>query len=166
MILCESCSQNPATVHLTEISETERKERHLCEACAQKENIAVKHAFAASPQVLVEPKIHKVLKEFASLACPQCGLSYAEFRARGRLGCPNDYSFFQRALDPLLEKIHGRVEHAGKIPRRLAPSMEFDKEFKGLQAEMKRAVAAEEYEKAAELRDRIRELEGKKRGDR
>jgi protein arginine kinase activator len=89
------------------------------------------------------------------LTCPACGLKYAAFRADGRLGCPDDYDAFRPALEPLLERIHRGTRHGGKAPRAAALRAELSE----LRGQLAAAVEAENYEDAAELRDRIRQKE-------
>ena len=94
-------------------------------------------------------------------ACPGCGLAYAEFKAKGRLGCPRCYAAFGPVLIPLLEKVHGAAAHRGKTPERVKGVMASRRELQESEAQLDAAVENEEYEKAAQLRDRIREMKGK-----
>ena len=89
--------------------------------------------------------------------CPACNLTFAEFRATGRLGCAHDYRAFESELRPLLENIHGAVQHLGKSPRQLPGKRSAD--VLRLRQELQQAVQAEKYERAAELRDAIDRLE-------
>jgi protein-arginine kinase activator protein McsA len=92
--------------------------------------------------------------------CPACGLTFADFRASGRLGCHQDYEHFKKQLLPLLEKIHGATQHTGKIPLRLGQRVEKQKVLTALRKDLNAAIQREEYERAAELRDKIKVLEG------
>jgi protein arginine kinase activator len=162
---CQFCD-NPATVHLTDIVNKKKREVHLCEGCARKHNLIPDQAV---PQIDLKALLNLLVGPFhqaqaaaadpAALTCPACGLQYAEFRAEGRLGCPADYDAFRATLEPLLERVHRSVRHAGKVPRafrRLAR----EAELRGLGQQLRAAVAAEEYEEAARLRDLIRQKEG------
>ena len=91
-----------------------------------------------------------------ALSCPECGLKYAQFRAEGRLGCARDYDEFAGPLLALLERVHRATDHCGKVPVRRRSTMGLSK----LKAELDAAIAAERYEDAAVLRDRLREKEG------
>jgi protein arginine kinase activator len=93
--------------------------------------------------------------DLAGLTCPACGLKYAAFRADGRLGCPDDYDAFRPALEPLLDRIHRGTRHEGKTPR----AANRRAELATLREQLAAAVAAEHYEDAARLRDRIRQKE-------
>lgn len=164
---CESCHKNVATVHLTEIVQKQKRELHLCEECARGKTDFSK-GFSVSeflgslaiPQKK-EPgkKASEKRKEEVLPPCPSCGLTFADFRASGRLGCPNDYDHWKKSLLPLLEKIHGATQHTGKLPARLGPNVEEkDKVLATLRRDLSLAVQREEYERAAELRDKIKTL--------
>jgi protein arginine kinase activator len=159
MIPCQSCHKRPATVHLTEIADGEKREIHLCEQCAQKEDSLMSplnpQAFFA--QLMDAAKGSR--GEDVEVDCPVCGLSYNEFRQRGRLGCAECYRVFREGLVQLLEKIHGTTQHLGKVPTRAGSGMKKDREIVELKRELTRVIQREEYEKAAQLRDRIRRLE-------
>ncbi|MFM8272058.1 MAG: UvrB/UvrC motif-containing protein, partial [Gemmata sp.] len=91
--------------------------------------------------------------------CDACGLSYLEFRNHGRFGCSHDYEAFKAELLPLLASIHGDVRHVGKVPRRLPRSERAQGELAALRRRLQQLVAEENYEEAARVRDRIKELE-------
>ncbi|MCW8139049.1 MAG: UvrB/UvrC motif-containing protein [Planctomycetota bacterium] len=160
-MICESCHQNLATVHLTEIVQKYKKETHLCEECARTRGVPYKNQLAKDPlsakkeEPVVAPPPAGELAE----PCPSCGTSFSDFRASGRLGCPHDYEQFKRGLVPLLEKIHGAVQHTGRIPARVGARIERQRLIAALQRDLSQAVEREEYERAAEVRDKIRALE-------
>jgi protein arginine kinase activator len=164
--LCQSCKQNPATIHFTEIKDAEKRELHVCEACAQSQNLGTGPLLAALPPMLAQlvgkAGSGKAAKASSTPAprCPICDITFAEFREKGRLGCPNDYPFFRESLDPLLEKIHGAAVHRGRLPRAAdaATPDRCDKLLR-LRRELHTAVKAEQYETAARLRDEIRQEE-------
>ena len=91
--------------------------------------------------------------------CPICQITFLEFRNSGRLGCPYDYEVFRDELMPLLENIHGETRHSGKVPRRAPRNTQQQTTLIQLRNELKRAVAAEDYEAAARLRDKIKGIE-------
>jgi protein arginine kinase activator len=155
-------------VHYTEIVNNQKREMHLCEVCAAEEGVGTFNLF---PQVdlhnflagILQPgpagvKVRPVQK------CPACGLTEGEFTAQGLLGCGECYNHFGARLEPVLRRIHGATRHVGKTPvtkaspaaRRKATAAD---EIARLKAELEEAVAREEFERAAELRDRIRALE-------
>ena len=91
--------------------------------------------------------------------CPICGISFADFRKGGRLGCAYDYVAFEKDLLPLLENIHGSLEHCGKVPTNQTGSPERQFRLMQLKHEMKEAVGKEDYETASRLRDKISAVE-------
>jgi protein arginine kinase activator len=91
--------------------------------------------------------------------CPRCHMVYSSFKETGRLGCSECYTTFRTQLRPLLRRIHGSTKHVGKAPLRDAARVAARREVHRLHEEMQRAVDREEFEKAAELRDRIRRMD-------
>lgn len=161
---CENCN-NPATVHLTEIKGGKKMEKHLCEACSALEGIGPPKAHTPINELLTNfVMAHSGLaaKE-QTLTCDACGITWAEFRQSGLLGCSNDYRVFERELTPLIQRAHeGATHHVGKVPTRrgstnLAPRRRVDLEK--LKKDLARAVEAEDYERAAKIRDQIRQAE-------
>jgi protein arginine kinase activator len=156
---CDKCGK-PATVHLTEIMHGEKVEKHLCEECAVSEGIAVKPNVPISQ--LLEDFILQTGGEDSApdLECEVCGMKFSEFRGEGLLGCPRDYDAFEENLVPLLERAHeGASRHIGKVPTRAGSDQKKQNAILRLRAELKNAVATEDYEHAAQLRDRIKRLE-------
>jgi protein arginine kinase activator len=163
MGLCERCKKAQATFHLTNIDpHGEKIERHLCEHCAMEEGLL----HIQKPTV----NINDVLESFleadsekgtdSTLVCEECGVSYVEFRNQGLLGCAKDYDTFKEVLAPLIERAHdGATTHAGKTPKALGATRTTQQELHQLKRQLKEAVAAEDYERAAQLRDRINTLE-------
>src|SRR3989442_1613805 len=155
---CQSCS-NQATVHLTDIVGGTKKEMHLCQDCAEKQQLIKQEELnlPAILQTLIGQHVGPLTDELARLTCPACGIRYMEFRNEGRLGCPYDYEVFRVALAPLLQRIHRADRHVGKAPRRrcLAPAVQA--ELVELRNQLRVAVEAEAYEEAARLRDLIRQ---------
>mgnify|MGYP000971956790 CR=1 FL=1 len=99
------------------------------------------------------------LDELDQRVCPSCGITFKEFRAQGRLGCPHDYIAFEDELLPLLENIHGETEHCGKIPKRAPDSSQQQFRLIKLRSELRSAVDEERYEDAARIRDEIKHVE-------
>ena len=157
---CQRCPK-PATLHITEILGPKQiEELHYCEECAQKHLDESPNA-----EKLPEPKLAPSgqssddLEELNRIQCPHCGIKFKDFRSTGRLGCPHDYEVFRPQLVPLLENIHGEVQHQGKAPRRKARATPNNSVLVNLRRQLQGAVGREDYEQAAQLRDKIRELE-------
>jgi protein arginine kinase activator len=152
--------ERPATVHLTDIVDGKKREAHLCDRCARDRGLV---PAGAGPQLDLSALLGLLGAARpaapADAACPACGLSYGAFKAAGRFGCPHDYDAFRAALDPLLERVHRATAHAGKVPA-AARAAEADT----LRGRLRDAVAAEDYEEAARLRDRIRALGARAEG--
>jgi protein arginine kinase activator len=160
-VKCQVCGQSPATVHLTDIVQGQKKETHLCQECAEKQQLVQQQELnlPAILQTLIGQHVGPQTDELARLACPTCGIRYMEFRARGRLGCPHDYAVFRSGLEPLLQRIHRSARHKGKTPRHGAMPPERHAEVLELRRQLSAAVDAEKYEEAARLRDLLREKE-------
>jgi protein arginine kinase activator len=162
---CQACKKQPATVHLTDITPTgEKRERHLCDKCAQEEGV-LPSAPATVPvsEILSGLVLQKnIIQQLADLSCPHCKLTFVEFRNSGLLGCPHDYEAFEKALLPLIERAHeGASHHIGKSPRKRAEPRMVENDLIKLRKELNRAIDDEQYEVAAKLRDRISTLERK-----
>lgn len=161
MGLCERCKKAQATFHVTDIDPSGAKqERHLCERCAVEEGLL--QFQKPSVQVEIENFVaHAQSTGGASdLVCEECGISYVEFRNQGLLGCPQDYDLFAERLARLLERAQDQATtHVGKSPKSLGTRRVTQQEIRRLKRALADAVAAEDYERAAELRDQIRELE-------
>ena len=157
---CQSCGV-PATVHLTDIVGGKKKELHLCQACAEKQQLLSDQELNLPSilQTLIGQHVGQQSDELARLTCPVCGIKYMEFRAEGRLGCPHDYEVFRPGLAPLLQRIHRAGRHAGKSPRRGGPCPDRFAELVELRRQLQTAIDAEAFEEAARLRDLIRKKE-------
>lgn len=163
---CEFCNKRHATVHLTEILGEEKRERHLCEECAQNDSTS-SFAKMPSPSDILTNLITQIapeMGEMSKIVCPICNLSYLEFRSQGRLGCPMDYTAFEKGLIPLLEKMHGSSQHIGKVAPTIGKEAINKNRLIQLKKDLNKAVEKEDYETAAKVRDEIFELTGKDDG--
>lgn len=161
---CQKCDKT-ATFHITELTGGKPQELHLCEECAR-EYLTQPDSSDGAPSTLAgalaqQLAVGQTAAELARLdqkACPVCGITFFEFRNKGRLGCPHDYVCFEKELDPLLLNIHGETKHVGKQPRRGLGDTDRHTQLIRLRRDMKEAVAAEDYERASQLRDEIRQI--------
>ena len=160
-MLCEICSKNEATVHYTEIVNDKMTEMHLCEDCAREKGAIIKPHFPLADLLagLTDFNVPLTVEKGKAEKCPRCGLTYADFRKVGRLGCSRCYYTFKDSLSSLLKRVHGSNEHMGKVPASVGGEVEGEYTLKKLREELHRAVQREEFEEAAKLRDRIREME-------
>ena len=168
---CENCGKQ-ATVHLTEIEKGKKVEKHLCEACAQPEGYAAAGGGGAKSHMPINELLTNFVmnqtgtgaKTQEQAACPHCGITWAEFRQGGLLGCEHDYAAFDKEMTPLLQRAHeGAAHHVGKAPTRRGGSGVPAKKAADpakLRKELAKAVESEDYEQAAKLRDQIRQAEG------
>ena len=164
-MLCDICAKNPATVHLTEIVDDQMSELHLCEECARKKSSQMESQFGLSDLLagLADFEKPSEEKELAAVKCPNCGLTYKDFKKVGRFGCGECYATFKKFLTPLLKRIHGSGMHCGKCPVKITPAKPSRKkaDIQELRCRLQKAVEDEVYEEAAKIRDQIKELQEK-----
>lgn len=165
---CDNCNR-PATVYVTEIRNGKKIEKHLCEQCAaQSEGMppAVKSHTPINELLTNFVMAHAGLQKELGTTCDACQITWAEFRQTGLFGCEKDYDVFDKDLTPLLQRAHeGAGHHVGKTPARAGSAPTAAKPRKKavdvnkLRKELDRAVELEDYERAAKLRDQIRQAE-------
>lgn len=162
---CQKCDKT-ATFHITELTGGKPQELHLCQehaheylTQAEAEPTGAASLAGALAQQLAVGQTAEELARLDKRSCPVCGITFFEFRNQGRLGCPNDYTCFQKELTPLILNIHGESEHVGKRPRRAAVDTSRQTDLIRLRREMKEAISQEDYERASKLRDDIRRIE-------
>ncbi len=161
--VCEECGRRRATVHLTDLTGDKPVLRHYCDRCYAKQEATG----SLSPADLFAHILAAVapgLRELSEKKCPECGISYLEFRQSGVLGCPADYQAFGESMAKLLEQVHGSRRHCGKVPPQAGRRAAIQSKLRVLRARQERAVSREDYELAAELRDRIKALEAETDG--
>lgn len=175
---CQFCKQRDATVHLTQIVDDDMRSLDLCEDCAKQKGVSDPVGFSLADFFqesagAAEPAEPVATKQGGELQCQRCGLAQAEFKKTGRLGCPACYEVFAESLDAVLKGMHKGVRHVGKVPRTMAsgpsaglgiapdPSRGLGRSpsqgaLEQLSVELAAAVAREDFETAARLRDEIR----------
>ena len=164
-MICNVCGKKKATVHLTEIIDGKMTELHICEQCAKEKSVHMEQQFGLADLLAGLSDLGKSQKDTQEkvLTCSQCGLTYEDFRKFGRLGCGGCYPAFEPQLSILLKKIHGSNKHLGKKPKRLVQKVMMDVKAPGDLQELKKqllqAIEKVDFEKAADLRDKIRMLE-------
>ncbi len=156
---CDVCKTNQATVFLTQIVDGKMQKVNLCESCSKEKGVTDPTGFALADLLLGLGAAQEIEKGGSSEKCPVCGFSQADFKKTGRLGCAVCYDTFEEGLASLLKAMHKGTTHVGKVPARLAKSLQLDAERKQLQSDLDRAVAEENYESAAEIRDQLKQLE-------
>ncbi len=163
-MICNICGSQEATIHLTEIINNQMMEVHLCEACAQEKGTDFKTHFNLSDLVAgladIQPAI-KAGEKKSTAKCPECGMTYEEFGKTGRLGCGTCYQAFSKMLLPLIKRVQRSTQHVGKRPSKVAPESAAVLDLKLLQERLRKSVASEAFEEAAQLRDEIKTMEDK-----
>ena len=162
-MVCDNCGSGDAVVHLTQIVNNEMSTFHLCERCAAEKGLETPPEPVNFPLTdflaqMGEVGAHTTAEP--SEACSFCGLTFGAFKETGRLGCPHCYATFETHLRGLLRRIHGGTQHIGKVYLPPDPSAtEMEKRLEALRRKLQRAVDAEDFERAASIRDEIRTME-------
>jgi protein arginine kinase activator len=159
-MICDVCKTHTATVYLTQIVDGNMKKINLCEACSKEKGVADPTGFALADLLLGLGENQQVEQASQTEHCPVCGFTQADFKKTGRLGCSACYGTFSDALGSLIKAMHKGTQHAGKIPARLYRDLARTDRLNELRKHLEDAVSKEDYEKAANLRDEIRQLEG------
>jgi protein arginine kinase activator len=163
---CQKCAK-PATFHITDIvAKGKFRDFHFCDEHAR-QHLAPPEESPDNPPIselakkLIEKQPGAKIESSPAdkQVCPVCQITFLEFRNSGRLGCPYDYEVFRDELMPLLESIHGETRHSGKVPKRAPRNTQQQTTLIQLRNELKRSIAAEDYETAARLRDQIKGIE-------
>jgi protein arginine kinase activator len=158
-MLCDVCKCNDATVFLTQILEGKMQKVNLCDACSKEKGVQDPTGFALADLLLGLGATDEIEKGAPGQKCPVCGFSQADFKKTGRLGCSACYVTFAESLSSLLKAMHKGTEHVGKIPERAQRAMALNNRMRALTENLRKAVADENYETAASLRDQIRQIE-------
>jgi len=160
-MLCQKCQKRVANIQVTQIINNNKHVIYLCQQCAREEGkvlmgspLSVNDFFSGMMGIPVRPSLSE-----QQLVCDKCGMSYEEFKKRGKLGCENCYNVYGEKLMPILKRLHGNVQYHGKLPKKVSENVKASKEIADLKEQLNNAVEVEEYEKAAELRDKIKVLE-------
>jgi protein arginine kinase activator len=156
---CDVCKQNQATVFLTQIVDGKMQKVNLCESCSKEKGVTDPTGFALADLLLGLGAAQEMERGGVVQKCPVCGFSQADFKKTGRLGCSSCYETFAEGLQSLLKGMHKGTSHRGKVPPRLLKTIEREQQIKTLHQDLRKAVAEENYESAAKIRDQIRSLE-------
>lgn|SRR5690625_414749 len=172
---CMECHKRPATLHFTQVINGQKTEQHVCELCAQKKGYIANNDEAYSLHDLLTGLFgssqmglqqEKMVNEKEPLECSHCHMSFHDFHRIGKFGCANCYETFKFKLDPILRRIHsGSLQHRGKIPKRQGGKLHVQKELAAYRSKLNRLIELEEFEEAAVVRDKIKQMELENRGD-
>ncbi|HJQ10675.1 MAG TPA: UvrB/UvrC motif-containing protein [Gemmatimonadaceae bacterium] len=161
-MVCDLCKEGEAVIQLTEIEGSGVRQLHLCEKCAAERGVETTIT-AAKPQINnFLQTIHEQMTTTRGepVSCSFCAATLADFRATGRLGCAHCYETFESSLRDLLRRVHGNSRHIGR--RYVAPlpsDLPHVSTATELRDRLKMAIEAEQFELAADLRDKLRGLE-------
>ena len=164
-MLCQKCKKNEATIHMIQTVNGIKTEKLLCSQCAaggEKYSFFQDDLFSG----LFSDSILGVRRAEEQKKCPLCGMTRRELASGGRAGCAKCYEFFAPELEKIIYGIHGNVKHIGTLPGMHAEEIEEKKKLDAkrarieeLKAEQQTAIAEQNYERAAELRDMIKKLQ-------
>jgi len=161
-MLCDRCHKNEATLHLHQVVDGQVKKLHLCARCCEELGLDPDSPVSVTDVMLGMGMLTPAAPGRAErrVRCPQCGMTAAQLKSRGRLGCPQCYETFEKEILELVRALHRHDRHTGKKPRPRSDAVNrvaLDK----LRAVLAEMVAEECYEEAARLRDLINEYEQK-----
>jgi len=167
---CEICQENPASVYVTDLvydEDTAHGElgtpnlQQICSTCAAELELPHAKLPGQSKAVLFKllQRTAQKSRESQGPSCGTCGLTLAELRAQGRMGCPDCYGAFAEHLEPLLLRMHQATEHRGRVPGVDAEDLDRSQRIEELRERMDLAIREEHYEDAARLRDELEALD-------
>ena len=174
-MLCDECNSREARYTVSVHSGEETTVRHLCGQCVARLN----HNFNAetvqrllssimsaisgtpAPKKVEEAELTELPTEDS--VCPRCGMCYSQYVKTGHLGCPGCYEAFREELQPMLQRIHGRVQHAGRHPLSSEAAQRNRQRQEELSRRMEAAIAQEDFETAALIRDELRAISREER---
>jgi protein arginine kinase activator len=159
-MLCDICKKNVATVHLTQMIEGKTKKVDLCEACSKEKGVDDPTGFSLADLLLGLGAAQEIEQSSGGgeIKCPNCGFTQADFKKAGRLGCAECYKVFAEGLEGLLKTMHKGTRHVGKVPAVFRQSQDLADKLKSLQKKLEKAIASEDFESAAKLRDEVKAL--------
>ena len=160
-MMCDKCGKNPATTHLKTVINGSVKEDHLCSFCAAE--IGYTNFGSMSLPNMLATVFGKTATNTLGVSqkrCECCGASFSDIAQTGRMGCSECYSTFKTELTPTLNRLHGKAVYVGNAPKKDNVKIKITEKLAELKDELRKAITAEEFEKAAELRDEIHRLEG------
>jgi len=157
-MLCDICKKNVATVHLTQMIEGKTKKVDLCENCSKEKGVDDPTGFSLADLLLGLGAAQQMEQASGGIEvkCPHCGFTHADFKKAGRLGCAECYKVFSEGLETLLKTMHKGTRHVGKVPQVFRQNQDLTDKLKGLQKKLEKAIADEDFESAAKLRDELK----------
>ena len=153
LMICNSCQQNEASIHLTEIVNNQMIEIHLCESCADQKGTDFKTHFDFNKLLASLADFGSALKAEPEhkLVCKSCGITSDEFGKTGRLGCPECFTAFEKLLLPLLKRVQRETQHVGKAPKGVGGDAKRRLTLRDLQLQLKKSIEREDLFNANEV---------------
>ncbi len=165
-MLCQNCKKNKGTHQYTNLSNGIIKDIRLCDQCAEeysKKPFNVNENIPFSIQdllsSLMDIEFQQVSEKKSEKFCPKCGSTYSRFKTIGRVGCDKCYEAFKDEMYPLIRRVQGNMQHKGKMPESAKGEKRIKDDVIILKTQLQQAIQTEEFEKAAEIRDKIKLLE-------
>ena len=161
-MLCDVCNEGVVVIDLTKVVGSEVKHLRLCEKCAAEQGVETSLVVPKKQVTELLQSVHQHMPAASDDAarCTFCSSTLRDFRSSGRLGCPHCYSAFEKSLRELLRRVHGNSRHVG---HRYVPPSEGEVERSvtagELRERLQRAIESEQFEMAADIRDKLRGLE-------
>ncbi|MDI6751614.1 MAG: UvrB/UvrC motif-containing protein [bacterium] len=160
-MVCDKCGANEANIHFKQVINNQVTTMHLCENCAEELGFNLFSSQSAFPffNILSGMLGPGAIPQIKEDKCPACGISFSEVQSKGKLGCSECWQTFKKQLLPFLKEMQGSTFHTGKSPKGFANKAKVSREITNLREELNKAIIKEEYEEAAKIRDRIKEME-------
>lgn len=157
---CDICGRNDAVLKVRQLAKDgTASELEVCAECARARGLTDSATLRSDAAAVMAELRGQVDEADSAAVCPACGLTYADFKRRGQLGCAECYAAFRERLMPLVRRLHGAVQHIGRTPSAGRKQAQQRMALLALQDELAEAVNSEDYERAAALRDRLRRAE-------
>ncbi len=158
---CDVCQAEDATVYFSQLIEGKLKKVNLCKGCAEEKGVTDPTGFALADmlQGMGQETVTEKRAAPGDRVCDECGFTQSDFKKTGRFGCAHCYEVFSEGLENLLEAMHKQTEHRGKVPKRYEATRAHRERLAELRERLRVAVASEDYEEAARLRDDISRAE-------
>jgi len=164
-MICSECGKKQATIHFVRNINGVTTEKHLCSDCASKYR-EIQNMDFFSPGDFFKSFLDlggTWESAYSPPSCERCGFAFKDFQDKGLLGCPDCYTAFRDSIIPVLRSAHGNVQHVGEVPRDIDEEAQKRRQIEELKQQISKAVAEENFEKAAELRDRINQMKGEEK---
>lgn len=172
--LCDECGVNEACYTVSVMMGEEVTQRRLCPDCMARMNMGLSQGNVRKKMLsAILGALTGIIGDFeepsqedapedeadAAVVCEGCGTTLHQFTKTGKLGCPGCYTAFREKLTPMLQQIHGRVQHAGRKPTQDEAAQHRRSAYERLTRHLEAAVACEDYETAAVIRDQLRRMD-------